>query len=216
MRILIGLALLLAIAVATVAGVIYGGLIDVAATASEPGPLRWLLETTRERSISRRAEGVRVPDLSGDALVAAGASAFDDMCAGCHGVPGQAPFVAAEDMNPPPPHLDREEASELGAAERFWVIKHGIRMTGMPAWGRTRSDEEIWSLVAFLGLLPGTDADTYRNLAGLGGHHHHDQGVSARCGCAMLCPESWMGSTVGSRSWLSACRVELRLSGDEM
>jgi mono/diheme cytochrome c family protein len=100
MRILIGLALLLAIAVATVAGVIYVGLIDVAATASEPGPLLWLLETTRERSISRRAEGIRVPDLSRDALVAAGASAFDDMCAVCHGAPGQAPFVAAEDMNP--------------------------------------------------------------------------------------------------------------------
>jgi mono/diheme cytochrome c family protein len=182
MRILIGLALLLAIAVATVAGVIYGGLIDVAATASEPGPLRWLLETTRERSISRRAEGIRVPDLSGDALVAAGASAFDDMCAGCHGAPGHEPFIAAEDMNPPPPHLDRGEASELGAAERFWVIKHGIRMTGMPAWGRTHSDQEIWSLVAFLGRLPGMDADTYRHLAGLGVHHHPDQGVVARCG----------------------------------
>lgn len=103
MRILIGLAVLLAIAVATVAGVIYGGLIDVAATASEPGPLRWLLETTRERSLSRRAEGIRVPDLSGDALVAAGASRFDDMCAVCHGAPSHEPFIAAGDMNPPTP-----------------------------------------------------------------------------------------------------------------
>ncbi|MCO5760914.1 MAG: hypothetical protein NHG36_05290 [Chromatiaceae bacterium] len=103
MRILIGLALLLAIAVATVAGVIYGGLIDVAATASEPGSLRWLLETTRERSLSRRAEGIRVPDLSGDALVAASASRFDDMCAVCHGAPGHEPFIATGDMNPPTP-----------------------------------------------------------------------------------------------------------------
>jgi mono/diheme cytochrome c family protein len=182
MRIMIALALLLIVAAAAVAGIVYGGLIDVAATASEPGPLRWLLETTRERSISRRAEGIRVPDLSREALAAAGASGFDDMCASCHGAPGHAPFVAAEDMSPPPPRLDRGEAAELAPAERFWVIKHGIRMTGMPAWGRTHSDEEIWSLVAFLGRLPGMDADTYRQLAASGGHHHHDQGVSARCG----------------------------------
>jgi mono/diheme cytochrome c family protein len=51
-------------------------------------------------------------------------------------------------------------------------------MTGMPAWGRTHSDEEIWNLVAFLGRLPGMDADTYRHLAE-SGRHHHDQGVSA-------------------------------------
>jgi len=182
MRILIGFALLLALAVATAAGVISGGLIDVAATASEPGPLRWLLETTRERSISRRAEGIRVPDLSGDALVVAGASGFDDMCAVCHGTPGHEPFIAAADMNPPPPRLDSGEASELDPAKRFWVIKHGIRMTGMPAWGRTHSDEEIWSLVAFLGRLPGMDADTYRHLAESDVHHHHDQGFGARCG----------------------------------
>lgn len=182
MRILIGFALLLIVAAATVAGIVYGGLFDVAATASEPGPLRWLLETTREHSISRRAAGIRVPDLTGEALAAAGASGFDAMCAGCHGAPGHAPFVATPDMNPPPPRLDRGEAAELSPAERFWVIKHGIRMTGMPAWGRTHSDEEIWGLVAFLGRLPGMDTDTYRHLAASGGHDHHDQGISARCG----------------------------------
>jgi len=182
MRILTAVALLLVVAVAAVAGVVYGGLIDVAATASDPEPLRWLLETTRERSISRRAEGIRVPDLSGERLVAAGASGFDDMCAGCHGAPGHDPFVAAGDMSPPPPRLDRREASALAPAERFRVIKHGIRMTGMPAWGRTHSDEAIWNLVAFLGRLPGMDVDTYRQLAGSGGHHHEEEGVGGKCG----------------------------------
>ena len=182
MRILTALAILLVVAVVAVAGVAYGGLVDVAATASDPGPLRWLLETTREHSISRRAEEIRVPDLGAEARLAAGASGFDAMCAGCHGAPGHAPFVAAADMNPPPPHLDQGEASELDPAERFWVIKHGIRMTGMPAWGRTHSDEEIWDLVAFLGRLPGMDADSYRQLAGSGAHQHPDNDVGARCG----------------------------------
>lgn len=182
MKILTALALLLIVAVAAAVGVAYGGLVNVAATASEPGPLRWLLETTREHSIRQRAEEIRVPDLGGEARVAAGASGFDAMCVGCHGAPGHSPFVAAEDMNPPPPHLDQGEASELGPAERFWVIKHGIRMTGMPAWGRTHSDEEIWDLVAFLGRLPGMDADTYRELAESGGHHHHAHGDGDHAG----------------------------------
>ena len=72
-------------------GVVFGGLIDVVATATESGPVRWLLATTREHSIKRRAEGIQVPDLSGDHLVAAGASAFDAMGANCHGAPGRSP-----------------------------------------------------------------------------------------------------------------------------
>lgn len=153
-------------------GVVFGGLIDVVATATESGPVRWLLATTREHSIKRRAEGIQVPDLSGDHLVAAGASAFDAMGANCHGAPGRSPFVAANDMSPPPPRLDRGDAAELDPAERFWVIRHGIRMTGMPAWGRTHSDAEIWDLVAFLQRLPQMDGDTYRRLADSSVHHH--------------------------------------------
>lgn len=175
MRIVLGLAVLAVLAVLGLTGVVYTGLIDVAATAAEPGPVRWLLATAREHSISRRAQGIAVPDLSGEHLVEAGATAFDAMCATCHGAPGRAPFVAAEDMNPPPPRLDRTDATELDPAERFWVIKHGIRMTGMPAWGRTHSDEEIWSLVAFLVRLPQMDADTYRHLAE-SSVHRHDHG----------------------------------------
>lgn len=175
MRIVLGLALLVILAAAGVTGVVYGGLIDVAATATESRPLRWLLATTREHAIKRRAEGIQVPDLSADHLVAAGASGFDAMCANCHGAPGRSPFVAANDMSPPPPRLDRGDAAELDSAERFWVIKHGIRMTGMPAWGRTHSDEEIWDLVAFLHRLPQMDADTYRRLADSAVHHHESE-----------------------------------------
>ena len=75
-------------------------------------------------------------------------------------------------MSPPPPRLDRGDAAELDPAERFWVIRHGIRMTGMPAWGRTHSDAEIWDLVAFLQRLPQMDGDTYRRLADSSVHHH--------------------------------------------
>jgi mono/diheme cytochrome c family protein len=144
--------------------------------------VRWLLETTRERSIERRAEGIIVPDLSGDERAAAGAAAFDDMCAGCHGAPGREPFVAAKDMNPPPPHLD-DSASELTPAELFWVIKHGIRMTGMPAWGPTHSDTELWDLVAFIQRLPKLDSDAYRRLAGTSVHTHtHEDPARAEAG----------------------------------
>jgi hypothetical protein len=90
--------------------------------------------------------------------VSAGAAAFREMCAGYHG---------ARDMNPPPPDLTQIVA-ERTPAELFWVIKHGIHMSRMPAWGPTHSETDLWGLVAFLQRLPGRSADTYEQLAGSG------------------------------------------------
>jgi mono/diheme cytochrome c family protein len=76
-------------------------------------------------------------------------------------------------MNPRPPVLWREPADE--PAEQFWVIKHGIKMTGMPAWGVTHSDQEIWNMVAFLQILPSLSPQRYRALTmEAAGHHDHD------------------------------------------
>lgn len=178
MKIVLWLVALAVLATGGVAGVVYSGAVDVSATAPESDAVCWLLATSREISVQRRAEWIAVPDLSGEGLIAAGASAFDDMCANCHGAPGRAPFVAGKNMSPPPPLLDRGYASGLEPAELFWVIKNGIRMTGMPAWGPTHTDGELWSLVAFLRRLPEMDAETYGRLAE-SSVQHHDRGKAA-------------------------------------
>ncbi len=170
------------VAVGTV-GFAYSGLLDVAATSTEPGLVRWVLQTTRESSVRRRAEDIAVPDLSGETRVAAGSRAFAEMCAGCHGAPGRDPILGAQDMNPPPPNLS-EVADTRTPAELFWVIKHGVRMTGMPAWSPTHSDEQLWELVAFIKRLPVMSLEDYVQLAAHEGESEdgngHDHGEPVR------------------------------------
>lgn len=110
------------------------------------------------------------------ALIEAGFRHYDDMCEGCHGAPGKDQSAAAEGMRPEPPEL-YHGLEDTSPAELFWVVKHGIKMTGMPAWGVTHSDDELWDLVAFLRHLPELDAATYAALeAELGGGHHGGAG----------------------------------------
>ena len=80
-------------------------------------------------------------------------------------------------LNPKPPDLTRE-AGKREPAQRFWIVKHGLKMTGMPAWGRTHDDANLWSIVAFLERLPLLDTAGYRALLASskahGDHGHHD------------------------------------------
>ena len=177
MRTLLVFVLVLIVAAGGAVGFAYSGLLDVSSTASEPRLFRWLLQTARENSVQRRAADIAVPDLSSKTQVAGGASAFGEMCAGCHGAPERDPMIGAKDMNPAPPNL-AETVAERTPAELFWVIKHGIRMTGMPAWGPTHSDAQLWELVAFLEQLPALSADDFRELLARSGGdgHGHDHG----------------------------------------
>ena len=155
----------------------YSGLFDVAATTREPEVVQWLLVNTRKNSIRYRAEQIDVPELSDEARLATGGKAFDEMCAACHGAPGKKPLLGAKDMNPPPPDL-ADTASQRTPKELFWAVKNGIRMTGMPAWGATHSDVQIWDLVEFMGRLPEISPDAYRNLINnaQGDKHDHAHG----------------------------------------
>jgi len=114
-----------------------------------------------------------VPDLSDGELRLAGINDFDSMCAECHTVPGKSPSPLAQGLNPPAPDL-AEEALEEPPEVLFWVTKNGIRMTGMPAWGVTHNDDEIWPVIAFLQVLPDLDGIAYQEmLEEAEGHGHH-------------------------------------------
>jgi mono/diheme cytochrome c family protein len=162
-----------------VVGFAYSGIFDVAATATDSPMVRWMLETARESSVQRRAKQVPVPASFTDDRAQRGAKAFDEMCTGCHGAPGRKPFLGAGYMNPSPPDLAKI-APERSPQELFWVIKHGLRMTGMPAWGPTHGDEQLWDLVAMVKRLPTLTPDEYRELteAPAEDGHHHDHGAT--------------------------------------
>ncbi len=153
----------------------YSGIFNVAATENHDPITAWLLKTTRSRSIDTRASAVQVPDLNDEMLQLAGINDFDSMCSSCHTAPGRQPSPLAKGLNPPAPDL-AEEALEEPPEVLFWVTKNGIRMSGMPAWGTTHSDDEIWPVIAFLQVLPDLDGIAYQEMQeeaeGMGHHEH--------------------------------------------
>ena len=177
MRCLFAFVLVVVLSLAGVIGFVYSGWADVSATGTESAPVRWVLETTRRNAVKRHAADIEVPDLSGQSLVATGAHSFKEMCVGCHGAPGHTPMLGARYMDPQPPDLGKL-AKTRTPAELFWVIKHGIRMTAMPAWGPTHSDTQLWALVALVERLPDLSAQEFSQLASQGGDGGHDHGHS--------------------------------------
>lgn len=145
---------------------IYSGLYNVAATAPDSAIARWVLHTTRERSVDVRSEDIKPPQgiaLSDPKLVNLGFRHYDEMCVVCHGAPGIEPGEAHAGLNPQPPDLAKH-VEDMAPGELFWVIKHGIRMTGMPAWGPTHSDTKIWAMVAFVKQLPQITPAEYQQM----------------------------------------------------
>jgi mono/diheme cytochrome c family protein len=155
----------LAVAAAGLLGFVYSGWYDVGADASDSRFMRWLLHTTMERSVERRAAQVGPsPDLSDPALIRVGAEHYKEMCVPCHLAPGVDSTELREGLNPKPPKL-ADTAARMSPRTPFWVIKHGVRMTAMPAWGTTHDDQKIWAMVAFLKHLPGMTEEQFRTLS---------------------------------------------------
>jgi mono/diheme cytochrome c family protein len=88
---------------------------------------------------------------------------YDRMCVGCHGAPGVDPAGLREGLNPKPPLL-AEHDETVPADELFWVIMHGIRITGMPAWGINHPDDTIRAIAAFVQKLPEYNALYYQDM----------------------------------------------------
>jgi mono/diheme cytochrome c family protein len=132
---------------------VFSGMVDVAASSSHPELVRRLLRTTMERSVVRRASDIVPPEtLSDPRRIERGFAAYEDMCVVCHAAPGATPSVIARGLDPEPPSLS-EAARRWSDAELFWIVEHGIRMTGMPSFGATHETHELWDVVAFLRQL---------------------------------------------------------------
>ncbi|MBW0152372.1 MAG: cytochrome c [Phenylobacterium sp.] len=132
---------------------IYAGVYNIAADAPHTKPVFWAIQNLRDRSIAVRSGDIKPPaDLGDPKRVAQGAALYAEMCSGCHLAPGMEKTEISQGLYPPAPELSRGVPHSV--AEQFWIIKHGVKMTAMPAWGRTHSDELIWDMVAFVRQLP--------------------------------------------------------------
>lgn len=142
----------------------FGGFFDVAENVANPPPVDWALATVRAASVARHAAGApAAPANLGDGATAkAGARVYATIgCVHCHGGPPDADWSKfSEGLMPIPADL-KELAKTRTQAELFWAIKSGIKFTGMPSFGLAgASDDQIWSIVAFIKNLPSmSDAD---------------------------------------------------------
>ena len=152
------------------------GLVNVGADTQEGALARAYMIFTRERSVAAQARKLKVPPFTPQ-MVEAGAHEYAEMCVSCHLGPGMADSELRQGLNPRPPQFWR--SGEGDPREDFWVIKHGIRMTAMPAWGITHDDDVIWSIVAFLPNLakmkPEECSDLVEHSSEHGAHHHADE-----------------------------------------
>lgn len=170
---LLTLSVLSGVAVLAVAGFVWSGIYNIGADDQHTRPVYALMETMRERSIQARAGKLEVPDLKDPARITQGAGNYNAMCMGCHLAPGMEATEMSKGLYPAPPDLTRETVE---AAEAFWVIKHGIKASGMPAWGKSMEDEYIWNMAAFLQELPKLSAAQYQAMVASSGGHSHGGG----------------------------------------
>jgi mono/diheme cytochrome c family protein len=154
-------ALLVLVGAAAVA--IYAGLYNIAADVPHTQPVYWLFETVRDRSVAARARNITIPnDLDDSNRISRGAGQYAEMCSGCHLAPGMKRTEISRGIYPRAPELRRK--TDLTPAEQFWIVKHGVKMTGMPAWGVTHDDELLWDVVMFVRKLPELTPEQYETL----------------------------------------------------
>ncbi len=179
MKTLRTIVLTLLIAAGMALAYVYSGTFDVAADQPDSALAGWLARTTRHYSIEARAKDIDVPDLAAPALIAEGAGEYAEMCAGCHLGPGVPDNEFRKGLNPPAPELAEREHAHGDArdvAAQFWIVKHGIKMTAMPAWGLTHDDAVLWSIIAFLRKLPELTPEQYAAMtAGAAAVHEQNE-----------------------------------------
>ena len=175
MKYLIGAATALLVLVIGGLGVVLAGAYDVAATDPHPALVSWAFDTTMEKSVERQAKAIDAPAAFTPEQVSNGFADYDEMCVSCHAGPGIDRTEWAEGLYPKPPMLT-EASSHWEANEVFWILRHGIKMSGMPALGPTHSDEDLWAVTAFVSQLPTMTATEYAALkAQTGGEGHHEE-----------------------------------------
>ena len=177
MKTIITVIAVLLVAALGAAAAAYSGWFDVSASHPHAPMTQWLLHTVMEQSVRQHAHAVPPIPADLDARLPQGAGLFRDMCAQCHGAPGVDRDEVGQGLMPQAPDLTKG-TGEWKPAEVFWIIKNGIRLTGMPAWGGTHSDDQVWALTAAVLALPTLTPDRYRELSGgppHSAHVHSDQ-----------------------------------------
>ena len=154
--------ILVMILVAAFGGIfVYAGIYNIGADAPHSGIVYNSLNQLRERSIAAYSRDIVAPkDLNDPKRIAAGAGLYQEMCTGCHLGPGLEKTEISQGLYPQAPELAK--GINHSAEQQFWIIKHGVKLSAMPAWGKTHDDQLIWDMVAFTLRLPKMSPEQYK------------------------------------------------------
>ncbi len=147
-----------------VAGFIWAGLYNVGATRQHLQSVFSVLEVAMHRSVRLHARNINTPPLEDQAMIRRGATCYNGKCVQCHGAPGVAQDDIGKSMQPlPGPLVDATQ--KFHPRELYWITRHGIRLSGMPAWEFRLTESEMWDVVAFLQHLPKLTPQAYADIA---------------------------------------------------
>ncbi|QDV83416.1 c-type cytochrome [Planctomycetes bacterium TBK1r] len=152
--------------------VLVSGIVPVKASSGHWPITRWMLGFASDRSVAFHSTGTEVPSLDEPGMLTLGVGIYQSNCKWCHGSPGSPMPPVPAAMTPAPPYLP-DVLRDLDSAEMFYIVKHGIKFTGMPAWPTRQRDDEIWPLVAFLRQFSQMSDSQYRDLVDV------DEGTAA-------------------------------------
>ncbi|HEY5405932.1 MAG TPA: cytochrome c [Ginsengibacter sp.] len=148
-KIILSVFLTLVVIIGAILIYIYSGSYNVSQLVPHNALTKWAVTTTTHHSIDKRLKGIKVPPMNDSAMIAEGFMHYNEMCVTCHGGPGISPDELAKGLYPQPPKFYKS-TDMPDTAEAFWIIKNGIKMTSMPAFGPTHTDAKIWAMTDFL------------------------------------------------------------------
>ena len=166
-------AVLAVLATVFAAAFVFFGIYNIAADDPHTPIVHSVLESLRNASIRAHARGITAPtDLASSQRVSVGAGLYTEMCSGCHLGPGVEKSEMSQGLYPEAPELARVQ--DLTPGQQFWIIKHGVKLSAMPAWGKTHPDPLIWDMVAFVRKLPGMTPEQYKALVASAPADHNE------------------------------------------
>jgi cytochrome c553 len=153
------------------------GIIPIKASSGHWDITAWFLHFAMRRSVATHTLGLEAPLLDDPSLVLKGAGHYETGCRPCHSSPELRIPRIPQGMTPHPPYLP-PVISQWEPTELFYIVKHGVKFTGMPAWPAQQRDDEVWAMVAFLLTLPDLNAEAYRRLV-------HSEGIPSGTAAAI-------------------------------
>jgi mono/diheme cytochrome c family protein len=154
MKFLSGFLTALLILVVAVSAAVLSGSFNTAASVPAGAFEKRVATLALDRSVARRAPRASNPLKPSPDVLKDGLAHYKEMCVICHGAPGVDAGEVGEGLNPPAPDLTLAKVQKRSDGELYWIVQNGIRMTGMPAFGVTHKEDQLWRIVTFVRHLP--------------------------------------------------------------